>query len=360
MSPATRRVVAVQLRVRVGEDTSANLRHIEDIVGQAVREHAPEMVFLPESANHPNVHGSIMRRVTEPIDGPTLATLRGLAAKHDCIVGGGYLAVRGEEARGTYAVCEPDGAVSFHDKDQPSMWENNNYAPGQDLGIADTAVGPIGVANGFEWLRSRTAARLRGRVRLVAGGMCFPSFPSWALTRPWFWEREHATMVELARETPGRMARVVGVPCVHPSHVGDIRMATPFAPGVPWPTILLGETQIVDAAGTSLAHLSYADGEGYVAADVEWAEPRPVNPVPPRFWMPVLPWTVHAVWVATNASGRARYALDHRRRAFPWQGTVAEGADLPDRVPPGMLPLPGAPAGAGAAGGGVTPPSVRA
>jgi predicted amidohydrolase len=360
MSPATRRVVAVQLRVRVGEDTSANLRHIEDIVGQAVREHAPEMVFLPESANHPNVHGSIMRRVTEPIDGPTLATLRGLAAKHDCIVGGGYLAVRGEEARGTYAVCEPDGAVSFHDKDQPSMWENNNYAPGQDLGIADTAVGPIGVANGFEWLRSRTAARLRGRVRLVAGGMCFPSFPSWALTRPWFWEREHATMVELARETPGRMARVVGVPCVHPSHVGDIRMATPFAPGVPWPTILLGETQIVDAAGTSLAHLSYADGEGYVAADVEWAEPRPVNPVPPRFWMPVLPWTVHAVWVATNASGRARYALDHRRRAFPWQGTAAEGADLPDRVPPGMLPLPGAPAGAGAAGSGVSPPSVRA
>lgn len=337
---ATRRVVAVQLQVAIGDDVTANLRHIEDIVRQAAREHSPDMIFLPESANHPNVHGAVMRRVTEPIDGPTLATYRALAARHGCIVGGGYLAVRGADARGTYAVCEPDGAVSFHDKDQPSMWENNNSTAGRDLGIADTGAGAIGVANGFEWLRSRTAARLRGRVRLVAGGMCFPSFPSWAVTRSWFWDREHATMIALARETPGRMARVVGVPCVHPSHVGPVRMATPFAPGVPWPTILLGETQIVDAAGTSLGHLSAEDGEGYVCADVVWGDAKPLDPVPPKFWMPTLPWTVHAVWVATNASGRARYALDHRRRAFPWQGSAADGADLPDRVPAGMLELP--------------------
>jgi predicted amidohydrolase len=334
-----RRVVAVQLTVGVGE-VAGNLRHIRDIVGQAVREHAPEMVFLPESANHPNIHHPLMRQVTEPVDGPTLATLRALAAEHECIVGGGYLAVRGGHARGTYAVCEPDGAVSFHDKDQPSMWENTNYTHGQDAGIADTAAGPIGVANGFEWLRSRTAGRLRGRVRLVAGGMCFPSFPSWALTRPWFWDREHATMLELARETPGRMARVVGAPCVHPAHVGPVTMRTPFAPGVPWPTVLIGETQICDAAGTALARLSTADGEGYVCADVAWEDAEPVDPLPPRFWMPTLPWTVHAVWYATNASGRARYALDHRRRAMPWQGTAAEGADLPDRVPAGMLDLP--------------------
>lgn len=341
-NPETRRVVAVQLQVEIG-DVERNLRHIADIVGQAAREHGPDMIFLPESANHPNIHGSVMRRVTEPISGPTLAVLRGLAAEHDCIVGGGYLAVRGHHARGTYAVCEPGGAVSFHDKDQPSMWENNNYTGGQDPGIADTAAGPIGVANGFEWLRSRTAARLRGRVRLVAGGMCFPSFPSWTITKPWFWSREHATMVQLARETPGRMARVVGVPCVHPSHVGAVRMATPFAPGITWPTVLLGETQIVDAAGASLGHLSYEDGEGYVCADVAWNTATPVDPVPPKFWMPTLPWTVHAVWVATNASGRARYAVDHRRRAFPWQGGPADGADLPDHVPPGMLDPPQSP-----------------
>jgi predicted amidohydrolase len=334
MSGETRRVVAVQLAVRLGE-VERNLRHISDIVGQAVREHSPDMVFLPESASAPNVHHPVMRDVTKPIDGAPLRTLRGLAREHGCIVGGGFLAVRGADARGTYAVCEPDGAVHFHDKDQPSMWENHYYAPGRDQGIADTAHGPIGVANGFEWLRSRTAERLRGRVRLVAGGMCFPSFPQWKLTAPWFWRREHATMVELARETPPRMAKVVGAPCVHPSHVGDVTMRTPFAPPVPWPTVMLGETQICDADGVTLAHLSYADGEGYVCADVEWAPARPSNPVPPRFWMPVLPWTVQAVWYSANASGRLGYAWRKRRGGFPWQG--GEEHDLPDCVPAGML-----------------------
>ena len=57
------------------------------------------------------------------------------------------------------------------------MWENAYYGPGSDDGVMQLADGPIGCANGFEWARTRTAARLRGRVRLLAGGMCFPSFP---------------------------------------------------------------------------------------------------------------------------------------------------------------------------------------
>ena len=84
------------------------------------------------------------------------------------------------------------------------MWENAYYGPGEDDGVMQLADGPIGCANGFEWARTRTAARLRGRVRLLAGGMCFPSFPTWALTRRWFWERDHGSMLDFARESPGR------------------------------------------------------------------------------------------------------------------------------------------------------------
>ncbi len=133
------------------------------------------------------------------------------------------------------------------------MWENANYGPGVDAGIVQTADGAIGCPNGFEWARSRTAARLRGRVRLVAGGMCFPSFPTWKATKPFFWDREHQTMLQLARETPGRMARVVGAPAVHASHVGDVVMETPYAPWLAWPTIMVGETVIADADGAIVA-----------------------------------------------------------------------------------------------------------
>ncbi len=330
--PETRRVVAVQLAARLGE-VERNLTHIEDIVGQAAREHHPDMIFLPEVSTTPNLAHQAMAGCVRPVDGAPLATYRALARRYGCIVGAGALTIRGRDARNTYFVCEPDGAVHLHDKDQPTMWENVTYAAGHDDGILATADGPIGCANGFEWARSRTAARLRGRVRLVAGGMCFPSFPKWRATKPYFWDREHQTMLELARETPGRMARVVGAPAVHPSHVGDVVMQTPMAPRVPWPTIMVGETIITDERGAILQRLAYEDGEGYVAADVAWRDPVPLDPVPPRFWMTTLPLSVHAIWYSENARGRLLYRARHARGAHPFQHDPAYGSDLPDDLP---------------------------
>ena len=85
--------------------------------------------------------------------------------------------------------------------------------------------------------------------------------------------------------------------------------------------------------------MSYEDGEGYLCADVDWGEPTPTAPVPERFWLPVLPFSVHAVWVSTNASGRLRYRLRKLRRGNPWQrGDLT--FDLPSDVPAGVLSEP--------------------
>ena len=325
----TVRVVAVQLAVRLGA-IEENLRHIEDIVGAAVREHTPDMVFLPEVSTTPNISHVAMRTAHEPVDGPALALYRRLAREHGCVIGAGALTIRGEDTRNTYFVCEPDGAAHLHDKDQPSMWEHHYYAPGEDPGIAQTARGAIGVANGFEWIRVRTAARLRGQVRLLAGGMCFPSYPTWAATRPYFWNRDHEVMLDLARRAPARMARALGVPAVHPSHVGAITMQTPLAGKLGWPTILLGETQITDADGRILEHLAYEDGEGYVCADVDWAEPAPRDPLPAnRFWMSPIPISTQAVWHVCNTAGRADYLARKARGGHAWQSEPYHGQDLP-------------------------------
>jgi hypothetical protein len=337
-SRETRRVVAVQLEARPGE-VERNLEHIADVVGAAAREHHPDMVFLPEVACAPNLAHRLMAGCVRPVDGGPLATYRALAREYGCVIGAGALTIRGRDARNTYYLCEPGGAVHLHDKDQPSMWENVTYAAGTDEGVCRLEDGPVGVANGFEWIRTRTAARLRGRVRLVAGGMCFPSFPTWRATRPYFWDREHGSMLDLARETPGRLARVVGAPAVHPSHVGDVVMETPFMRRLPWPTILLGETQITDAHGAIVQRLAYEDGEGYVAADVAWADPEPLDPVPDRFWMTTLPLSVQAIWHAENARGRTLYRWRHRHGAHPFQADPAYGSDLPDVVPALDLPV---------------------
>ena len=170
--------------------------------------------------------------------------LRRAAREHDCVVGGGYIAIRGHDARGTYAVVEPDGTARFHDKDQPSFWENNYYSGGTDDGVIDTSLGTIGIANGFEWGRTRTARRMLGRVNLLAGGMHFPSFPTLA--------RDEAVVLGPrppgARcSTPARRRRgwrgSLGVPAVHPSHVGDFVMETMLVPGLAWPSMCVGETR---------------------------------------------------------------------------------------------------------------------
>lgn len=87
--------------------------------------------------------------------------------------------LRGSHAYGSYVLAEPDGSGNLHDKDIPTVWENNYYRGGSDDGVVDsTSLGRVGIACGWEWARNRTARRLRaGGVQLLTGGMCWPSFP---------------------------------------------------------------------------------------------------------------------------------------------------------------------------------------
>ena len=108
------------------------------------------------------------------------------------------------------------------------------------------------------------------------------------------------------------MARLLGVPAVHPSHVGDFVMATPLVPGVRWPADLRRrDAPSCDADGRVLERMTYEDGEGYIAADVELEDdPRPRDPCPPSFWNSLLPVSVHGGLVAGQ---RARPAPSTRR-----------------------------------------------
>ncbi len=72
----------------------------------------------------------------------------------------------------------------------------------------------------------------------------------------------------------------------HASHVGPVLSETPLAPGLPWPTTMIGESQICDRDGTILARLSQEDGEGHVSADVTVAAPQPTVEPRDRLWIP--------------------------------------------------------------------------
>ncbi|HMD56945.1 MAG TPA: carbon-nitrogen hydrolase family protein [Solirubrobacteraceae bacterium] len=329
------RIAVVQPALELGQ-VDGNLERIEDLIRDAHREHSPEVIVVPEACTTPNVYARVLRETPRPVDGRPLQMLTHLAHELDCVIGGGFVSIRGPHAYGTFVLAEPDGSVHLHDKDIPTAWEQHFYTGGDDPGVVECrALGcAVGLMSGWEWARYRTAARVRaGDVRAVLGGMCWPSMPlNWPGPLQWWARREHGIWREQARALPGQVARLIGVPVAHASHVGPVTGETPLGPGIPWRTEMIGESQICDRDGRILARLTLEDGEGHASAEVNLAlAPAPVDPIRERFWIPDFTITTHAAWHAMNAHGALSYKLRHARRSFPWQAWPA--ADLPDEMP---------------------------
>ncbi len=329
------RVAVVQPALALAE-VEANLRRIEDLVRDAHREHSPEVILVPEAMTSPNVYSKRLYSTALPIDGQPFQLLTRLARELDCVVGGGFLSIRGADTYGTYVLAEPDGSAHLHDKDIPSAWENNFYRGGDDDGVTRCgALGAtVGLMSGWEWARNRTAARVRaGGAKVVLGGMCWPSFPhNWPGPMRALNASEHERWKRQQHELPGQVARITGVPVAYAAHVGAVTSETPFAPGIPWRTSLIGDSQICDADGRILASLPEEAGEGHIAADIEIGEPRPSAEALDRLWIPDMsPMTKILAWHVMNTHGRIRYRLRHARGGFPWQALPA--GDLPDELP---------------------------
>jgi len=308
-----------------------NLQRIEALVRIAVREHHPDIVVLPEAYNMPNVYHCDLRRTPVPIDGAPYQLLKRMAREHGCWVSGGYVSLRGTIPRQSYVIAEPDGTTYIHDKDEPSVWEYNYYTPGKDDGVFSTPFGRVGIAMGFETARSRTARRMHaGGVQLILGGDCWPAYPAWPILRR-IWEREQEYYMLWAADTPSVLARAVGAPAAVAFHVGPIDCNMPGMPGVPFQTIMTGESQIVRPDGKVLARLSYDDGEGIIAATVDVGTPKPANDIPSSFWLRPNTFLFNFFWHYMKAHGRARFLYDLKMGRFAWQGR--EYTDLPGYNP---------------------------
>jgi predicted amidohydrolase len=196
------------------------------------------------------------------------------------------------------------------------MWENCYYLAGTDDGILGTPAGKIGAALCWEFIRSRTAARMAGKVDMVVGGSCWWTLPERRL--PGFPARLKEQNLAIMKDTPRRLARMLGVPVVHAAHAGEFRGRMPLLPGFPFKSYLLGETQIVAPDGEVLVRMAREEGAGFVMADIEpGAKAAPREPVPDRFWIPDLPWQLRFVWWYQNLHGRWYYrwrTRPYRRR----------------------------------------------
>ncbi len=313
----TMRVAAVQM-VPVIADVDANLAAAERLVDEAAAGGA-EWVILPEFFTTGATFDERLADASLPPDGAATDVLIGTARRHGITVGGSFLCRDGDgHVRNAFLLASPEGRIlGRHDKDLPTMWENSFYVGGSDDGIIAAGDLTVGAAVCWEYMRTQTARRLRGKVDLVVGGSNWWSIPAWA-PRAVF-SRLEARNAALATSVAERFAAHVGAPVIHAAHAGPIECPMPWVPGLKYSGHLEGGAVIADAYGQVLARRQCLEGAGVAIAELEIPAARtpPTAEIPDRFWLHRRQLLPAFAWTYQRAHGRRWYRshVAHRLRA---------------------------------------------
>lgn len=296
------KVAAVQMQGRVA-DVAYNLAHIRELLQEAVRQGA-KVVALPEFFTTPIVQNEKLWQCALPPDNAALDLLVEFACDYQLLVGGSYLEKRGADVFNCYVLVRPDGRVTRHDKDLPTMIENAYYIGGNDAGWHDTTLGRVGTAVCWETIRTQTVRRLQGRVDFLMTGSHW-----WAPPGDWkvlcgFLRTMDTMNRDIMRNTPATFAKLLGVANIHAAHSGRLVGSIPALPTswarLPFNSYLVGETQIVDANGTVLTRLSAEQGAGVISAELDLTQKRPEQALPARFLDPRVTMAFSALLAATK------------------------------------------------------------
>ena len=159
----TLKVAALQMAPKLG-NAQANMEQAERLIRDAQKTGA-QWIMLPEmfttaAAFHPD-----MLKAIQPVDGAPMQMMRRLAKQGNSVIGGSFLASRNGEVYNSFLLVWPEGHVGRHDNDQPTYWENCYDRGGEDDGVLATPVGDVGSVLCWEFIRSQTMPRLRGKIQ---------------------------------------------------------------------------------------------------------------------------------------------------------------------------------------------------
>jgi predicted amidohydrolase len=308
------RAAAIQLAPVLG-DVEANLDACWRL-GTAAAAAGAELIVLPEFFTTGVGFVPELAERALPPDGAATALLVELARRRHALAGGSFLCRDADgHARNAFVLAGPDGVLGRHDKDLPTMWENCFYVGGTDDGVIQVDGSAVGVALCWEFMRTQTARRLRGRVQLVVGGSCWWSIPPWPPRE--LMRRAEVANARLAAAVAPAFAGFAGAPVVHAAHCGAIGC------GIPWlPARYRGHYQggavIADAHGHVVARRDAREGPGFALGEITPVAARPTTELPDRFWLhrrgalAAFFWHYQRLhgrrWYARHAAGRPPYA----------------------------------------------------
>lgn len=289
------KVAAIQLATKIA-DSPANIAACGRLALQAVHEGA-RWIALPEFFNTGVCWNKRIASAIQTPDGNAATFLRDFSAKHRVVIGGSFLCRLPDGAVRNRYMCYADGAlVGTHDKDLPTMWENAFYEGGDpaDSGVLGTFENiRLGAAVCWEFMRTMTARRLRGRVDVIICGSCWWSIPTnlpgfvFRLSEP----QNSRNAIAAIQDT----ARLVGVPVIHAAHCGEFKCPLPGFP-MSHKGFFEGGAAVVDAEGRLLAYRSPEQGEGIVCAEILPGAKSDHTEIPDSYWLhrrgfiPVFAW----------------------------------------------------------------------
>lgn len=303
--PRTIKIAAVQM-IANPAPTAERLGRAETLIADAAAEGA-QLVVLPEMFNTGYIYSDTNYQRAEPLDGPTAAWMKRLAAEHSIHLAGTLYLLDEEDIYNTLLLVAPDGRTWRYDKTYPWQWERAYYRGGEQITVADTDLGKLGMMICWDSMHVDLWARYAGKVDAMVIASCPPAMHHMTFIMPDGQQvsvEEIGSAMNIINEQTGmifgdllrRQAAHIGIPAVNTTGTGQLFSPLPLPAltlyicslmgrfdllkYLPQAALMRGEsgyfndTWIADAFGNVLGQVA-AEEEGYTLAEVTLADSPP-------------------------------------------------------------------------------------
>jgi predicted amidohydrolase len=314
--------VAVVQMIAEPAPVADRLARAENLIAQAAQAGA-QLVVLPEVFNTGYEYTDNNYRLAEPMDGQTATWMQKMAALYGVHLAGTFLRQQDSDIYNTCLLTAPNQQIWHYDKRYPWMWERAYFRPGNEITIADTDLGKIGMLICWDIAHPQLWQEYAGKVDLMLASSCPPAGQNMTLVFPNGRRVEFSElglMIRLIKrnsdETFGahlrRQSSNMNVPVLHTTGTGLFRSKLP-SPGISLASFLMSaphlwkylsqaehvfvesryfnETYIADASGNVLTQVQ-PEVESFALAEIE----IPVTPPKPHEKQPAFGISILGYW----------------------------------------------------------------
>jgi len=162
MQPITIAAVSVLVYYGNAANVGKNVDQVEKWTRLAAEQGADLGLF-----NETNITGywqtTQIRDLAEPLDGPIVQYLTGLANELDIMICAGMAEREGDKVYNTQVLIGPDGLIGYHRKSSLASGEEKYFDIGNDTNVFDIGFCKVGIAICYESIQPDTCAALAAK-----------------------------------------------------------------------------------------------------------------------------------------------------------------------------------------------------